>query len=1034
MERATNDKAAASRVPQESAWLSSEGSSDEITGQYREYRRCGGRSNKKHSDTYDSGTSDSEPSESDEESEGDESADDQDSPVSLKDTEVTDGDFDRLVESLRQTDVGSDTSGLLTKVWDFNAEQQDAEFKDDLRAASGVGRVKKKRGRRIGPVLSQQVKSLIGDGNQAYVDNDLKESIRIMLEVIRIEPRAASAWSVLAQCHEDLGEMQKALQLRIMAAHLLHDPELWERLAAQSKQLGYNEQAIYCYRKLYTLDPTNVKALLDRAFIAKEIGDLRTARHSLLTVLKHMPHDLGVLKELRPILIETSDLSTCASLFQSAFEHYQSVFPSGHTIDPESGAPIPGGGFDMMDLFVLADLYNTSTLAQYEKAVQVIKRGCRWLQGRLQQRYWDMCEDDREYDVDPVTMPHYDFVRDGEPRPGMYPLDVNARHRLAVARIKMGDLEEGKMHANIILSEDIMDYAPLFAEIADAYFERELYAEARHIYEQLGADASAAACRRMLGDLREAAEVYHHADHVEVILADPLNNDAKMKLAEIYEVLNEPRKALDLVHQGKYSRNAGLEERSWVYRPNRPDDEQGTPAPGSSLFEEKSRGRTKTAPSKSKSGLTAAQVKALEDQKEREALRAYSRIKDLWPGMMKGDEASEREWLLEAEKLVETFRETRNLFLTTKHNPFQGMFRQRRPSKRSNEAEEDNMASRLQLELESEQLSQKTKDTRGKVNAFRGVSFDEWLQLFMQFAFLLTNRGQYTIAEEVLRHILYSNAYQEPSVKDTIRLAIIACAIRAGQFSVVVEQCRRLINIHQFNNEPFRLLCATLASGLPQTDAFIVSTLQKHILRDLKIHDTAVKNRDALKWNVVSHRWTMASAGSSKTDDGDEGVDDDAAEFVRGASITTTSSDSAKPPYPTTHNPMIVGIYGQICCAAKSYQSAICRAMQRQADNRHHLVAQGLAFLSRYRTLRTNLSPNLLDEVEFNFGRAFQQLGLHSHAARHYEHVLALSEDKRVRHEDIGIAREAAYNLSLIYATTGATPLAQALYQKWLSL
>ena len=35
-----------------------------------------------------------------------------------------------------------------------------------------------------------------------------------------------------------------------------------------------------------------------------------------------------------------------------------------------------------------------------------------------------------------------------------------------------------------------------------------------------------------------------------VIEADPAHNDAKMRLAEIYEVLNEPRKALELVYQG----------------------------------------------------------------------------------------------------------------------------------------------------------------------------------------------------------------------------------------------------------------------------------------------------------------------------------------------------------------------------------------------------------------------------------------------------------------------------------------------------
>lgn len=35
--------------------------------------------------------------------------------------------------------------------------------------------------------------------------------------------------------------------------------------------------------------------------------------------------------------------------------------------------------------------------------------------------------------------------------------------------------------------------------------------------------------------------------------------------------------------------------------------------------------------------------------------------------------------------------------------------------------------------------------------------------------------------------------------------------------------------------------------------------------------------------------------------------------------------------------------------------------------------------------------------------------------------------------QDVGLAREAAYNLSLIYVTTGATPLAEALYRRWLS-
>ncbi|KAG6863908.1 hypothetical protein C0991_002154, partial [Blastosporella zonata] len=510
--------------------------------------------------------------------------------------EEIEGDFDRLVQNIRSTDDPSTSTGL-TKDWDFSIEERDAEFRDDLREASGVGRRRKKgKGRQAGPVLSQQVRSLIGDGNQAYVDSDLPEAIRIMQEVIRIEPRAASAWSVLAQSYADTGQPQKALQLRIMAAHLRHDADEWDRLANQSRDQGYNQQALYCYRKVYSLDPTNVDALWDRASLAKETGDMKTARNAFLAILKRFSHDLTVLAELRTILIELSELSTCATLFQQAFAHYQMAYPSGRGMDLTSNTEISGGGFGLMELLVLADLHNT--LGEHENAIDVIRKGSRWLQGRADQKYWDACDDDREYDM-PETPQRLGVGEHGNVEPGRFPLDINARHRLAVARIKMGEIDEGKvnylvlpsysvsdsllsqLHANAVLSQDVLDYAPLFAEIADAYFDKELYADARPIYELLGADAATsslyvllqtAACLRMLDELKDAAEVYE-----QVRIADPTHNEAKMKLAEIYEIMNEPRKALELVYEVIDSRKK---------RPKEATTSQ-TPAATTSLFEEK---------------------------------------------------------------------------------------------------------------------------------------------------------------------------------------------------------------------------------------------------------------------------------------------------------------------------------------------------------------------------------------------------------------------------------------------------------------
>jgi len=108
--------------------------------------------------------------------------------------------------------------------------------------------------------------------------------------------------------------------------------------------------------------------------------------------------------------------------------------------------------------------------------------------------------------------------------------------------------------------------------------------------------------------------------------------------------------------------------------------------------------------------------------------------------------------------------------------------------------------------------------------------------------------------------------------------------------------------------------------------------------------------------------------------------------------------------------------------------------MQRQSDNRHHLIAQATAFLTRYRVLR-QADGTESDEVEYNFGRAFQQLGLHSLAVKHYERVLEIADRRtRTNPDDIGLSREAAYNLSIIFVTTGANALAEDLYRRWLTL
>ena len=54
---------------------------------------------------------------------------------------------------------------------------------------------------------------------------------------------------------------------------------------------------------------------------------------------------------------------------------------------------------------------------------------------------------------------------------------------------------------------------------------------------------------------------------------------------------------------------------------------------------------------------------------------------------------------------------------------------------------------------------------------------------------------------------------------------------------------------------------ASLASGLKATDSFITLTLQKHLFREMKLSDTAVKNPEILKWIPLNKRYVPTGVG-----------------------------------------------------------------------------------------------------------------------------------------------------------------------------
>ena len=98
------------------------------------------------------------------------------------------------------------------------------------------------------------------------------------------------------------------------------------------------------------------------------------------------------------------------------------------------------------------------------------------------------------------------------------------------------------------------------------------------------------------------------------------------------------------------------------------------------------------------------------------------------------------------------------------------------------------------------------------------------------------------------------------------------------------------------------------------------------MLRELRSHDSCFKNPENLRWNPVSKRF--AGAGVKAEEEEDQDVVADNTGTVDGGGggkdVGETAGKQNQPRLLTKENPIGVGIYGQICLAAKSYQSALC--------------------------------------------------------------------------------------------------------------
>jgi general transcription factor 3C polypeptide 3 (transcription factor C subunit 4) len=98
-------------------------------------------------------------------------------------------------------------------------------------------------------------------------------------------------------------------------------------------------------------------------------------------------------------------------------------------------------------------------------------------------------------------------------------------------------------------------------------------------------------------------------------------------------------------------------------------------------------------------------------------------------------------------------------------------------------------------------------------------------------------------------------------------------------------------------------------------------------------------------------------------------------------------------------------------------------ASQKYSNRKQHLVLQSIAFIEKYQEIR---EPEAMNEIYYNTGRLYHQIGMLHLAKSYYEKALNVSNElieKCPHHLDL--RAEIAFNLHLIYKSSGNKTMAR---------
>ncbi|XP_072512983.1 general transcription factor 3C polypeptide 3 [Salminus brasiliensis] len=386
--------------------------------------------------------------------------------------------------------------------------------------------------------LPRALRGLMGEANIRYARGDKDDAILMCMEIIRQAPLAYEPFSTLAMIYEDQGDMEKALQFGLIAAHLNpSDCEEWVKLADMSLEQDNIKQAIICYTKAIKYDQSNVRYLWERSSLYEQVGEHKQAMDGYRRILSLLPptdgeHFMQLSRDMAKSYYESNELPSAIGVMEEALDRHPELV-SHECVN------------------MAAELYIANH--QYVKALEALIKFCDITLKREVTKQEPMEQTDMrtEGEEEPRDEKKEEMAEvKGEVLEVVVPdeVPVDIRVKLMVCLIHQHVLRPLDPMLTSLMEQSPEEMGDLYLDVAEAFMDEGEYNSALPLLSALVCSERYnlavvwlrhAECLKALGHLEVAVKSYS-----KVVEMAPLHLEARLALSTLQQQLGRPNCAL----------------------------------------------------------------------------------------------------------------------------------------------------------------------------------------------------------------------------------------------------------------------------------------------------------------------------------------------------------------------------------------------------------------------------------------------------------------------------------------------------------